>query len=100
MRFLYTARTGAIGHNEEAARHYLALTRSDSKRALVEAALGWRERWNPERQDHYVRLLAAAPDLYCEFADEYAQRLADAGLADLGEHLHAWAQSLSERTAD
>jgi hypothetical protein len=96
VRFLYTARTGQMGLVDAAAADYLASARPGSRRDLVAAAGGWRNRW--ERQDHEAAaelLGSGAVALYREFVDCYVPLLRGDGQERLAGRLGAWGDALS-----
>jgi hypothetical protein len=90
VRFLYTARTGRIGLNDDAVAHFLGV-QSGPEARLARLALQWRYR--PFRAgDREVHAAAAQGlvALYRLFIDEYVQRLRALGEHELAAAYEAW----------
>ena len=94
VRFLYTARTGAIGRNDSAVEHFVAVEPGPAAQ-LAQAAFLWR--YDPyETGDARVmdRVRAGLLPLYRLFAMDYRRRLADLGEKDLALRFAAWSEAL------
>ena len=93
VRFLYTAATGHVGTNSEAAAHYLGRQRTASPR-LVEAALAWRT--DPPSDEAQVAELLRSElvPLYLEYVEDHAPRLEAMGRDDLAEAFEEWRRQL------
>ncbi len=93
VRFLYTARTGAIGRNHDAVAHFVA-TESGPMADLAAAALRWRES-PPERDPAAVDIVAAGiKPLYRHFVADHERRLRDYDEPELAERYAAWRAAL------
>jgi tetratricopeptide (TPR) repeat protein len=91
VRFLYTARTGEIGRNEDASADYVRLGGSASP--LVAEALRWRD--EPPSDGAALALLSVhLLPLYLEFLDDHARRMEEYGEAELATGLRAWSREL------
>jgi hypothetical protein len=78
VRFLYTAESGRVGSNEDAADWYLA-GRDRPSREVVAAAVRWRRHGLPAAGHAPELTTAALAGVYREFCRDYARRLAPLG---------------------
>jgi hypothetical protein len=94
VRFLYTARTGALGRNHDAVAHFVA-AESGAMAELAMAALRWRET-PPDGDGTAERLVAAGIlPLYRCFTADYASRLRGYDEPELAERYAAWGAALA-----
>lgn len=93
VRFLFTARTGRVGLNDEAARHF-ARQEAPDVAALASAALEWRNR-PPHPAEAETILREALSPLYRRFAADFSSRLAQLGEAALAARYREWLHRLS-----
>jgi hypothetical protein len=77
VRFLFTLRTGQIGHNASAAAWYSA---RGAHRALVERALRWREDDIADPAEAVALLEQELIGVYDEFFGAYVRDLPSAGV--------------------
>lgn len=77
VRFLFTLRTGQIGHNASAGTWYSA---RGAHRALVEHALRWREHGIADPSEALALLERELVGVYDEFFGAYVQDLPQAGV--------------------
>jgi hypothetical protein len=97
VRFMYTARTGEIGRNQEAARHF-ASAEAGPMGELAAAAFRWRE--EPPSPDDATagRLLEGGlVPIYELFLEDHASRAASYGLGELAGRLRQEAAALPRR---
>jgi hypothetical protein len=93
VRLLYTAHTGRMGGNDDAAAWYLA--QPDRPGApLVAAALAWRAEPYADADAALALLREGLRPLYLELIDDHARRLAAMGEDALARDLEAWRQRL------
>ena len=87
VRFLYTARTGEIGRNHDAANHFVQ-SEPGPMGDLAAAALSWRER-PPAPDDASARKLleAGLVPIYRLFLYDHAERMEEYGESELAEKL-------------
>lgn len=94
IRFLYTARTGEIGENEAAVRHFCALA-SGPIAELAAAAFRWRTEPPAPGDAGAITLVAAGLlPLYQLFLDDHEARMRDDGEPELARRLAAWRSEL------
>jgi predicted nucleotidyltransferase len=95
IRFLSTARTGAVGRNHDAVTDFLA-RQSGPAADLAAAALRWREAppRSPAEAEALVR--AGLLPIYDVFLADYAPRLRAAGEDDLAARLDACRRTLGQ----
>lgn len=92
VRFLFTARTGEVGRNEQAVAHFAARSASPAAE-LARLALDWRNAGEVASRAGAARALAAGlVPLYVEFVSDYESRLQ--ARADLAEAFRQWRQRL------
>lgn len=94
VRFLYTARTGQVGMNDQAVQHFTTL-HDGAAAALASQALEWR--FDPPRPgDGTVvdMLRQGLLPLYCIFLADYEQRLLHYGESDLARACREWRERL------
>jgi hypothetical protein len=90
VRFLYTARTGRVGTNDAAVKHYL--TGGGPAAELVAAAMTWRQR--PAPADVTTALLARdLIPLYVHYLDDHIPRLEKTG-HQLAARFRRWRAAL------
>jgi hypothetical protein len=94
VRFLYTARTGALGRNHDAVTHFVAVEPGPAA-ALAAAALRWRTAPPTDAAAAAALVAAGLRPLYARFAAEYAARLDGYGEPDLAARYEAWASTLA-----
>jgi hypothetical protein len=94
VRFLYTAESGRVGSNEDAADWYLA-GRARPSREVVAAAARWRRHGLPTAGDAPELTTAALAGVYREFCRDYARRLAPLGRSETIESLHTFDAELT-----
>ncbi|MFI5268042.1 MAG: hypothetical protein ACHQ7M_11755 [Chloroflexota bacterium] len=95
VRFMYTARTGEIGRNHDAAEHF-ARTERGPMGELAAAALRWRDD-PPSTQDASaaVLLTEGLRPIYELFLADHAERMDSYGQSELADQLRAELQSLT-----
>ena len=95
VRFLYTARTGEVGRNQDAVEHFAAVETGPAAN-LARDALAWRT-LPPDPHDPAV--IATIADgllpLYRLFLEEYTARLREYGELDLAGQFLEWSLRLS-----
>jgi hypothetical protein len=92
VRFLYTARTGRVGINDEAVPHLLASTRGPAAE-LAREALQWRYSPPPPADRSLVAVLQRGiRPLYRMFIEDYEIRLSGYGEVDLAQVYREWAK--------
>jgi hypothetical protein len=92
VRFLFTAATGRVGTNAQAAEHYLADGRAPAAE-LIAAALAWR-RQPPPGDDATVLLGQQLTPLYLHYIDDHITRLDRAGSHRLAGRFRRWRNRL------
>lgn len=95
VRFLFTARTGQVGMNDEAVKHF-ATVQDGPAATLARKGLEWR--FDPPRPgDHSVVeiLREGLLPLYRIFLADYEQRLREYGESDLARAYHDWQERLA-----
>lgn len=93
VRFMYTAATGQVGTNRDAAVHYLERQAAPSAR-LVRAALAWRTEPASDEAIVVALLREQLAPLYLEFIDDYMDRLHQFGRDDLARAFADWRRQL------
>jgi hypothetical protein len=93
LRFLHTARTGAVGRNHDAVADFLTYHAGPAA-ALATAARCWREAPPASPSDAEVLVRAGLLPIYGIFLDQYAQPLRAAGEPELAARLDACRYSL------
>jgi hypothetical protein len=99
IRFMYTARTGKVGINDEAVAHFLATTRGPAA-DLARRALSWR--YNPPlpgAREVAEVLRHGVPALYRLFIEDYEARLREYGEPDLARTYRDWSGSFWREAA-
>ena len=96
VRFMYTAATGQVGTNEDAARWYLALAGAPAK-SLVDAALEWRARDIEDASTAGPLLREQLLPLYQQYIDDHIERLTVAGAPHLVRGFKEWRELLTAR---
>jgi hypothetical protein len=95
VRFMYTARTGEIGRNHEAAEHF-ARTERRAMGELAAAALVWRDAPPSAGDSAASELLEAGlRPIYELFLDDHASRMDSYGLSELAGELREELDALS-----
>jgi hypothetical protein len=96
VRFLYTARTGDAGMNDQAVAHFLDL-HDGAAAALASKALVWRSNPPNPGEDAVVEALRQGLlPLYRVFLADYEQRLRDYREFDLARRYREWRQKLDQ----
>ncbi|MDP1574312.1 MAG: hypothetical protein Q8L78_05225 [Coxiellaceae bacterium] len=94
VRFLYTAKTGKMGHNEDAVNYYLKYNDTQSSE-LVKAAFQWRFE-APHDKKYVVTLLKKyLLEIYNQFIDLYVLKMSNLGEVKLVSDLKKWKQCLN-----
>jgi predicted nucleotidyltransferase len=93
VRFLYTAATGQIGTNNDAAAHYLSDGRAVS-RELVAAALAWRTTEPIDQAEADTLLRDQMVPLYLHYIADQITRLDSLGKTDLAQAFRDWRERL------
>lgn len=90
VRFLFTARTGAVGRNEAAVNHFAAGPERPASR-LARMALAWRDAPpKPSDRNAVAALARGLLPLYREFLLDHEPRLREYGRPDLVEAFQKW----------
>ena len=95
VRFLYTLRSGRIGANYEAARHYCAVTEDPRRGSLVADAISWRRRGLPEVDRAVAALHPALREIYVEMLEAYADDVGRQGATGIEAMLRDWTDELA-----
>jgi 2-keto-4-pentenoate hydratase len=93
VRFMFTAATGRVGTNEEAAKWYLASEHATA-RQLVAAALAWRAAPPADDASAIQLLRDQLPALYQWYITDHVGRLAAAGRDELSRGFERWRDRL------
>ena len=94
VRFMFTAATGRVGTNDEAAAWYVGADDAPCK-PLVGAALAWREA-PPEDDSTALQLLREQlVPLYLQYIDDHIARLAVVGEPELVRGFEQWRDRLT-----
>jgi hypothetical protein len=93
VRLLYTADTGRMGGNEDAAAWYLAEPGRPGA-PLVAAALTWRAAPPVDEDGALALLREGLRPIYLRLIDDYTQRLAAVGEVPLARAFEAWRERL------
>lgn len=88
-RFMFSAATGGVGTNDEAARWYADRHDAPAKR-LVAAALGWRDRPPDDAARAAELMRRELIPLYLHYIDDHIARLGAAGRDDLAQRFGQW----------
>lgn len=95
VRFMFTARTGDVGRNDEAVEHFAAANKTSAPCDLARLALKWRDAGPPSSDKSAVAAIAAGVlPLYHEFLSDYEPRLRKFARPDLAELFYEWRQRL------
>jgi hypothetical protein len=95
VRFVYTARTGALGRNDDAVAHFVA-SEASPLADLAAAALRWRVEPPPPDDPGAVALVAAGlRPVYQRFVADYEGRLRAFDEPALAERYAAWQAALA-----
>jgi hypothetical protein len=94
IRFLFTARTGQVGRNQAAVKHF-AVVETGPAADLARAALRWREEPPDLRDSTVIDFLdQGLLPLYRLFLDEYAERLLHYGERSTAHAFRDWRRLL------
>jgi 2-oxo-3-hexenedioate decarboxylase len=93
VRFMFTAATGRVGTNDEAAAAYLAIEHAPA-RPLVSAALRWRDA-APTDEASATQLLDQLPALYQRYIADHVGRLGSVGRDELTRRFERWRERLA-----